>query len=277
MRRQKWWGLMATGDEDDILIPRRLHYSTANPSDPDGKPVGFTIDPAMLERRRERKKSIRPQASDSSVDKAPWQHIDRGLALRKPAFNDPMWTLGDVARWIVERTREAVDGLSIDEEKLPGALTEIHDALERDQIAAWSATIHEPVPRALPAATWSIYDLVFEEKDGLLYTLIIRSGAIDERPLKDLRFKSVEVRRHWPGAEPAPLPLTTTGAQTECWRWLSGEMRAARDRPRPKSQVEAEAKKRFPKLSGRGFERAWRDAISETGAQKWSKSGPRSA
>ena len=267
---------MATDDNDDILIPRRLH-STAERRDSSEKPTGFTIDPAMLEIRRKRRQAIIPQPSASSVNEAPWQYIDRGLAARVPAFNEPMWTLGDVARWVVERTPEAVDGLSIDEEKLPVALTEIHDALVRDQITAWSATTQEPVPRALPAATWSIFEFAYEEKNGLIYTLTFRpSGSIDERPLKDLRFKSVEVRRLWPGAESAS-PLTTVAAQTECRRWLSNEMRASPDRPRPKSQVLAEAKKRFPNLSKRSFERAWGEAISETGAEKWSKTGPRSA
>ena len=160
----------------------------------------------------------------------------------------------------------------------PEALAEIHDALARGQIAAWSATIQEPVPRELPAATWSIFEFAYAEQNGLLYTLTFRpSGSIDEQPLKDLRFKSVEVRRHWPGAEPASRPLTTVAKQTECKRWLSSEMRASPDRPRPKSQVLAEAKKRFPNLSKRGFNRAWGDAINETGAEKWSKAGRRSA
>jgi hypothetical protein len=268
---------MANDDDDDILIPRRLH-STANCRDSNGNPAGFAIDPAMLERRRKRKQAIPPQASDSSVNEAPWQYIDRALAGRIPAFNELMWTLGDVARWVVERTPEAVDGLSIDEEKLPDALTEVHNALVMGQIAAWSATTQEPVPRELPAATWSIFEFAYEEKNGLIYTLTFRpSGSIDERPLKDLRFRSVEVRRLWPGAEPAPPPPTTVAAQTECRRWLASEMRASLDRPRPKSQVFAEAKKRFPKLSKRGFDRAWGDAIGETGAEKWSKAGQRTA
>jgi hypothetical protein len=268
---------MATDDNDDILIPRRLH-SPANRHDPNGKTSGLTIDPAMLERRRKRRLALGQQPSNSVVSEEPWRLVDDRMAARLPAFNDPMWTLGDVARWIVERTSQAVDGLSIDEEKLPEALTEIHDALVRAQITAWSATIQEPVPREHPSATWSIFEFGYEEKNGLLYTFTFRpSGSTDERPLKDLRFKSVEVRRHWPGAEPVPPPPTTAAAQTECRRWLSHEMRASPDRPQAKSKVLAEAKKRFPKLSKRGFDRAWGDAISETGAQKWSKSGPRSA
>lgn len=171
---------MATDDDDDILIPRRF-YSTANRADPNGKPAGFAIDPAMLERRRHRKQAVPPQASDSSVDEAPWKYIDRALAARVPAFNAPMWTLGDVARWVIERTPEAVDGLSIDEEKLPEALTEIHDTLLRGQIAAWSATTREPVPRELPAATWSIFEFAFEEKDGLLHTITFRASGSNAR------------------------------------------------------------------------------------------------
>ena len=61
---------MATDDDDDIWIPRRLH-STADGRDTNGTPAGCTIDPAMLERRSARKKGIGPQASNSTVDKAP--------------------------------------------------------------------------------------------------------------------------------------------------------------------------------------------------------------
>jgi hypothetical protein len=268
---------MATDDNDDILIPRRRH-SAANWHDPNGNTASLWIDPAMVERRRKRRQAIPLQPSYSSVNEAPWKYIDRRLAARLPAFNAPMWTLGDVARWIVERTPAAVDGLSIDEQKLPEALTEIHDTLVTAQITAWSSTTQEPVPRELPATTWSMFEFAYEEKNGLLYTFTFRpSGSTDERPLKDLRFKSVEVRRHWPGVEPVPPPATTVAAQVECRRWLSNEMRASPDRPRAKSQVWTDARKRFPKLSKRGFDRAWADAISETGAQKWSKAGPRSA
>src|SRR5580692_4306244 len=119
---------MTTNHEDDILIPRRLHL-TAVGGDPNGKPAGLSIDPTMLERRDKRKLAIHPQPSNGSTTESLLKHIDRTVAARKPAFNEPMWTLGDVARWVVERTRQAVDGLSIDEERLPDALIEIHDAL----------------------------------------------------------------------------------------------------------------------------------------------------
>jgi hypothetical protein len=266
---------MATEDDDDILIPRGLH-STANKNHGEAikTPIGFSIDPAMLERRSKRREALGPSASDSSAE-APWKYLDRSMA-RVPAFDDTMWTLADVARWVLERTPEAVNGLSTDEARLPEAFNEIHMALAKGQIEAWSATIHEPVPRALPAATWSVFDFAFEVRDGLLYAHTFRaSGSVDERPLKDIRFNSVEIRRHWPGAEPAPLPPTTIAAQKECKRWLSREMSATPDRPRPKSQLWAEATTRFPRLSRRSFDLAWKEAVNETGALKWSIAGPR--
>jgi hypothetical protein len=256
-------------DDNDILIPQRLHSAAnLNRGEESSKtPVSFSIDPAMLARRRKRKETLGPSVSDET----PVRHLDRAMA-RIPAFGDTMWTLGDVARWVLERTPQAVNGLSIDEEKLPEALNGIHDALVKGEIAAWSATINDPVPRELPSATWSVFDFAFEERDGLIYVHTFPiSGTVDERPLKDLRFNSVDIRRRWPGAEPVPLPPTTIAAETECRRWLSREMSAAPDRPRPKSRLLAEATTRFPTLSRRGFDRA----ISQTGATKWSKAGQR--
>jgi hypothetical protein len=140
---------MATDDDDDILIPRRLH-SAANGSPANENIADLSIDPEMLERRGKRKQALHPQASAGAVNEEPWGHLDRGLAARIPAFNEPMWTLGDVARWVVERTAQAVDGLSIDEEKLPEALTEIHDALSRAQITAWRRPLSIRCPANSP-------------------------------------------------------------------------------------------------------------------------------
>jgi hypothetical protein len=127
---------MATDDDDDILIPRRLH-SAANGSPANENIADLSIDPEMPERRGKRKQALHPQVSGGAVNEEPWGHLDRGLAARIPAFNEPMWTLGDVARWVVERTAQAVDGLSIDEEKLPEALTEIHDVVPTAALIAW--------------------------------------------------------------------------------------------------------------------------------------------
>ncbi len=186
----------------DILVPRRLH-STANAYHQSADSVEPTVGLAMLGLCRTRQQATGFRALDNSAHKVDWQYIDQGVARAVPTFNEPMWTLADVARWVVERTAQAVDGLSIDEDKLPEALIKIHDALSRDQIAAWSATSPESVPRQLPPATWSVHVFTFKLRDGLLHLHIIRSArSTKKRKLTDVLFKSVEVRRFWPSAKP---------------------------------------------------------------------------
>src|SRR5262249_17355611 len=153
--------LMMNENSNDILIPRRFH-SIATSAELSATAV--SLDPEMLERRWKRKQMLGPHPSN----RAPWKDVDRSAA-RIPAFDLKWWTLGDVARWVLARTPEAVDGLSIDEDGLPDALTEIHDALVNEKISAWSITSNEPVPCELPGATWSIYEFGFAKKNGLLH------------------------------------------------------------------------------------------------------------
>src|SRR5262245_35791957 len=75
----------------------------------------------------------------------------------------------DAARWVAERTRETVEGLSIDEEPLAEVLLEIHGALAAGEVRAWAHTPNDPVPRELPNETWAIYQLAIEERNGLLF------------------------------------------------------------------------------------------------------------
>ena len=68
---------------------------------------------------------------------------------------------------------------------------------------------------------------------------------------------------------------TATGlisAQNECRGWLEGLMR---DGPREKAKPAywAECRDRFPGLSVRSFEFAWKQAIANTGKVEWSKPG----
>jgi hypothetical protein len=51
-----------------------------------------------------------------------------------------MWTLGDTGRWVIERTPAAVNGLSIDEDKLFEVLPEIHAALSDGEVSVFANT-----------------------------------------------------------------------------------------------------------------------------------------
>lgn len=190
-----------------------------------------------------------------------------------------MWTLGDMARWVIERTTEAVDGLSIDEERLLEVLPEIHKALCDGEVCGFATTATNPIPSELPAATWSVYQLLVEEKNGLIQIYPADPNLPGfEQQLLNLRVRSVDVVRRWPpslGAEATVQP-TTAGAENRCRQWLVAMMTSARSKPRPKSTVFKEATEKFPELGKRGFDRAWSTATREAKAPNWAAPGRRS-
>jgi hypothetical protein len=189
-----------------------------------------------------------------------------------------MWTLGDTARWVIERTEQAVNGLSIDEEKLFEVLPEIHEALAAGEVSVYATTKSDPVPRQLPSETWSVYDLVVEEVNGLIQIVPLSQGSSsDEQHLLNLRVKRDDVLRTWPDRSISPVVRPTTkGAENQCRRWLIEMMQKCPSQPRPKAEVRKDALLKFPNLSKRGFDRAWDAAICKTNAQQWRSPGRRS-
>ena len=61
------------------------------------------------------------------------------------------------------------------------------------------------------------------------------------------------------------------GAETDCCRWLIGLMRKGL-RKKSKRQYRSDAAKMFG-VGARGFDRAWANAITESGNTDWSKPG----
>ena len=76
-----------------------------------------------------------------------------------------------------------------------------------------------------------------------------------------------------PKATPAPLPAETAvaGAEKACQKWIEEKAKTLESPPRRKDLWE-EARRTFPKLSKRGFVRAWDVAAPE----KWKRPGPKS-
>jgi hypothetical protein len=63
-------------------------------------------------------------------------------------------------------------------------------------------------------------------------------------------------------------------AQTACREWLAAEMwRSPSERPRARKRYLEEALAKFTGLSERAFDRAWKNAIDETGATAWRLAG----
>jgi hypothetical protein len=91
-----------------------------------------------------------------------------------------------------------------------------------------------------------------------------------------VRLPRAEVLQRWAPLDVAePIPTGTKGKETACKGWLTALMRAEPDRPRPKEEVWAEASHKFPGLAQRAFERAWRDAAKDSGADAWRRPGRR--
>ena len=118
--------------EDDFIIPRNSSSATAvgGTNRPHETPERVHVDRKVLEERQRRKEAIAPQPKAINADKdEPWKYLDWAIGKVFPAFDERMWTLGEVARWIAEPTREAVDGLSMDDERLLEIVCEIQQAL----------------------------------------------------------------------------------------------------------------------------------------------------
>ena len=269
--------------EDDFLIPRSSNSSIpdagTNPGDEAAK--GTRVDSKVLEERRRRKEALVPQPKTLNSEKdEPWRYMDRRISETFPAFEKLMWTLGDTARWVAERTRGAVDGLSIDDDLLPDIVLEIQDALAAGEVRALAHTLNDPVPRELPSETWAVYQIAIEQRDGLLWIvpILVSASSNDERAILDIRLSREDVLRRWPDAQSAAAPreLGTIASENACRLWLVKLMKANPNNPSPKEAMRKEAKERFPKLGKRGFDRAWSAAISQATAEKWSAPGRRS-
>src|SRR5207344_1092173 len=104
--------------DDDWMLLREEYPVSEYGREAETTTTRVALDPQMLEKRRQRK--LRLSSHPSGHD--PLRHIDQTLSNHCPEFCEPMWTLGAVARWVIERTSEAVDGVSISEEKLLATL-----------------------------------------------------------------------------------------------------------------------------------------------------------
>ncbi len=70
---------------------------------------------------------------------------------------------------------------------------------------------------------------------------------------------------------PLSRPALKIADENECAKKLATMMRRSPDDPRPKESVRAD----FPAVGRNGFDRAWTAAVKESGAEKWSRAGPR--
>jgi hypothetical protein len=125
-------------------------------------------------------------------------------------------------------------------------------------------TRHEPLPQQWPQSLTRL-----RSTQSLTHLFGLRPGH-RSAPVREvvLRLYSLRIQ---PPAELSQVGKSASEAR--CREWLTGLMTACPDAPRPKADLEREAKQRFG-LGQRAFERAWRGASDKTG-RVWSRAGPR--
>ena len=90
-------------------------------------------------------------------------------------------------------------------------------------------------------------------------------------PLAGLRFDRAAIVEGWPEAITPGQQQSSAGAGTRCRKWLVGLMRDG-PKTKSKSRYRDEAKNTYG-VGTRAFNKAWEEAISETGKTDWSNPG----
>jgi hypothetical protein len=266
-----------SSDNSDFLIPRRLHSALEEliPPQAAGQSNCLPVDPEAIARRRDRKLRI-PAAPSAASEAELLRSIDQRMA-SVPAYDKPRWTIGEVVCWVIERTPRAVNGLSVDEERLQELLGEIQEAFARGEVEASGNTRHDPIARRLSPETFEIHPLTVEARNGLLRVFPLAPGAeSDEQAIFNVLVDRSRVLQRWPAGseEKTPHPVSTAAAERRAEAWLVEKMRTHTGPPPAKQPIRAEAVTRF-KVSVRGFDRAWSAAVQKAGRPDWSKAGRR--
>jgi hypothetical protein len=182
--------------------------------------------------------------------------------------NDAHWTLAMSLAWITYRTEQAV--IDIKEGTWAPAGTAIRDllsALRSGKLIGHGLFEGEPIHHTIETAVWSTFEITVEHTVSAEPIVIARSTVLPRTQLLGVTVPAAKVRNLWPRRNP------TAVAQKRCLEYLDSEMRRCSDRsPKPKAEFLADCQTRFA-VSARGFNRAWAEAIRQTGAVGWGKSG----
>jgi hypothetical protein len=194
--------------------------------------------------------------------------------------DDAYWSLGMALAWITHRTEQAV--IDIKDGRWTPTEAAIHDlltALRSGKLIAHGMFEGERIPHSVETAVWSTFEIIVEAMmfaghisfpTSVTPVVIVKRIWPPQTLLLDATVPAAQVRKLWPAAK------RTAAAETRCQEYLVTEMKRSMDRaPNPKRGFRAACQTRFPDLSQRGFERAWRNAIKLSGASGWGKAGRR--
>ena len=201
-------------------------------------------------------------------------------AVMQQRVADAHWSLGMALAWITYRTEQAI--INIKEGRwapVKAAIDDLLSALRSGKLIAHGMFEGERIPRRIETAIWSTFTIVIKRKTFTHHMFFPSTGApvvIAQRKgtprtrLLSTTVSAVKVKKLWPVAK------QTAAAEGRCREYLIAEMNGSPDRaPKSKSDLLAVCQACFPGLSKRGFERAWGNAVTQTGAVGWRKAGRR--
>jgi hypothetical protein len=221
-------------------------------------------------------------------------------------FDDPDWSLARALAWITLPTPENVEAASrgygvIDHH----AVTKLTSALRlaRRGLAATGLFEGEKFARKIDREMWGALKIVIEHKLFLNHIHPDSRGDGSKSSTSTIRFVTVRskiAQRLEPGLDtgihrarhaaidgvtipratvmqlfPAQVKRLTAKIETDCRGYLLQLMKdTPYSSPKPKDDIWADCRNKFPGLSRRAFDRQWSISISETGAS-WNSQGRR--
>jgi hypothetical protein len=190
---------------------------------------------------------------------------------------DGYLSLGEAIRWVAS-ARDTIEDTVTLAANWDDAEREVLEHLGRGALVAEGATANGAYV-SIPFGKWPLASsqwvpnrpiVTYPDAHGGTYSGTLEVGT--ER-WTGIRVRKEDVARLWPDVP--PVRIATVRAETSCKKWLVHRMRASPElAPSPKTHFRNLARKDFPGLSDRAFQRAWDAAIAETDA-KWSKAGRR--
>jgi hypothetical protein len=191
---------------------------------------------------------------------------------------DAHWSLSMALAWITYRSEQDVVDIKHGRwAPTKAAIRDLLSALRSGKLIAYGMFEGERIPHPIETAVWSTFEIVaksvifaghmFLPTLGTPVVIAQRMGPPKTR-LLSATVPAAKVKKLWPAAK------QTAAAEARCREYLATQMERSLDRaPKSKDDFLADCQARFPGLSKRGFDRAWPDAISLTGAVGWSKAG----
>jgi hypothetical protein len=221
-----------------------------------GRSVVYTLEPPRTHYRSEPGQTV--QSILVAPPPGPWVDEEGRV------YSERHGKRGPVSRRHMQWTRRQALSALADYDRSLGASragrTAIYRECARRPIEAWSDYARALIWDRLCISLTDLARWITARDEAMPRFLVHHAGEI----LTASTLPTPELR--------ANTPRQTIAAETASRRWLVSLMTSSPKASPKKTSMWIEARRKWPALSRRGFERAWANALAETGAS-WSRAG----